>query len=121
MVLCLLSCVAVGGLGALAEGTQVQLTSADLSAVLATATIEAGTLDFDTELEPLTNVVLLISNATNELKAQAQTSPETAPEMITLSGFVSASGSDIMVQEPEETVSLKDYLQTLQVVLDLGP
>lgn len=91
----------------LGEGAQIQIATADLTEVLGSATVAAGRLHFDASLKPLSSVVLIVS------------APPT--EVVTVVGFVSASGRDIMVQQPSRTVSLRTLLeQARQITLSWG-
>lgn len=118
-LLCLLSCAAVHGLGGLSEGSQVQVTSADLSTVLVSGSVRRGDLDLEADLEPLANVVLIISGPPAAPAAVQNVSNLKSGDVVSLSGFVSPSGQDIMVQEPDGTVSLKDWLNEQHITLDL--
>ena len=92
---------------ALGEGTQIQIAKADLTEVVGSATVAAGRLHFSARLKPLSSVVLIVS-----------TPPA---EVVTVGGFVSASGRDIMVQQQRCTVSLRALLeQNRQLTLSWG-
>jgi len=108
----LLSCAA-GGPDAAAinaivnEGAQIQIAKADLTEIIGGATVAAGRLHFDTTLKPLSSVLLIVTKP--------------AAEVVTISGFVSASGRDIMVQQQSRTVSLRPWLkQVRQISLSWG-
>ncbi len=104
-VIYLLACNALGTLGLLGEGTQVQLALPDLTRVLDTAVIEGQQLQLETTLEPLESVVLLLSNGANT-------------ETVTLNGFISPAGDDIMVLDERDTpVSLRGWLRTMQDII----
>lgn len=121
MLACFLSCLAFGDLGALGEGAQVQVASADLSTIFVSGSVQGGDLNLEAELPPLANVVLIISRAPSaEASAAVQNvSSLRSSEVVSLSGFISPSGQDIMVQEPDGTISLKDWLNDHQIMLDL--
>lgn len=121
LLFCLLGCTALSDLELLREGSQVQLTSADLSVVFATATVHNGELDLSAELEPLSNIVLLISTPPPSRVSVQDMSRQSTDQVAKLDGFVSPSAHDIMVQEPQETISLKDWLETRDIVLDVDP
>lgn len=106
LMLHLLACNALGDLGLLGEGTQVQLTLPNLAKVLDTAVIEGQVLQLEASLEPLESVVLLV-NANGAASSSA-------PQVVTLSGFISPSGDDIMVRGDGEPVSLRGWLRTMQ-------
>ncbi|ADI14233.1 hypothetical protein [Truepera radiovictrix] len=110
LVLHLAMCHALGDLSLLGEGTQVQLALPNLTKVLDTAVIEDYRLQLEAELEPLASVVLLISTggAADISGGEAQ--------VVTLSGFVSAAGDDIMVRNNGDLVSLRSWLRTMQDV-----
>lgn len=119
MILCLLGCAALGDLNAFAEGAEVQVTSADLSTFLVSGSIQRGDLKLEADLLPLTNVVLIISQPPKPEAAVQNVSDLRSSEVVSLSGFVSPSGGDIMLQEPTGTISLKDWLSAHQITLDL--
>jgi hypothetical protein len=105
----LLSCTC-GGLdaaaidAALGEGAQIQIAKADLTKVVGSATVAAGRLHFSAPLRPLRSVVLIIS--------------QPPAKVVTIDGFVGASGRDIMVQQQRCTVSLRALLeQNRQITL----
>jgi hypothetical protein len=92
---------------ALGEGAQIQIAKADLTEVVSSATVAAGRLHFGAPLRPLRSVVLIISR--------------TPAEIVTVGGFVSASGRDIMVEQQRCTVSLRALLeQNRQLTLSWG-
>lgn len=107
-VVCWLTCHALGTLGLLNDGAQVQLALPDLTKVLDTAILEDHRLQLETALEPLASVVLLISTS----------NPTEETEVVTLSGFISPAGDDIMVLDDtrERPVSLRGWLRTMQDV-----
>lgn len=119
MLMCLLGCAALGDLGVLSEGAQIQVASANLSTIFVTGSIYHGDLDLEADLPPLANVVLIISQPLEASAAVQNVSNLSSSEVVSLSGFVSASGQDIMLQEPGGTVSLKDWLGERQITLDL--
>lgn len=120
-LLCLLGCAALTDLSVLSEGAQVQLTSDDLSVVLATAKVEDGELNLHVDLEPLSDIVLIISRPPPRRGSLRNVSRQSSVQIIKLNGFVSASAHDIMVQEPQATLSLKDWLQERDIALDVTP
>lgn len=105
---CWLALHALGNLGLLSEGAQVQLALPNLTQVLDTAVIEGDRLQLETALEPLASVVLLITTT--------PTNPTEETEVVTLSGFISPSGDDIMVTDADDKqghVSLRGWLRTM--------
>jgi hypothetical protein len=119
-LLCLLSLMGVSGLEALAHGAQVQVTSADLRTVLASGRIEGGKLALEAEYRPLADIVLIIMRPPKAPRTVQNVSSVSSSDIISLSGFISPSARDIMVQEAEGTLSLKDWLQEQQISLDLN-
>ena len=119
LLFCLLGCVALGDLSVLGEGTQVQVTSADLSTFFVAGSVQQGDLKLEADLPPLTNVVLILSQPAESEAAVQNISNLRSSEVVSLSGFVSPSGRDIMLQEPNGTISLKDWLSAHQITLDL--
>lgn len=86
------------------EGVQIRIAKADLTEVVGSATVDAGQLHFGTAPKPLSSVVLIITRP--------------PAEVVTISGFVSASGRDIMVQQQSRTLSLRTWLeQSRQITL----
>lgn len=121
-LLCLLGCAALGDLRdlrVLGEGAQVQVTSADLSTFLVAGSVRHGSLDLEADLAPLTNVVLIISQPPEPPAVVQNVSDLRSSEVVSLSGFISPSGHDIMLQEPGGTISLKDWLSARHITLDL--
>ncbi len=118
-LLCLLGCTAIGGLEVLGEGARVQVTSADLSTVFVTGSVHQGALELEAKLTPLANVILIISPPPTPPATVQNVSRLSSGSVVSLSGFISPSGHDVMVQEPEGTVSLKDWLADRHIVLDL--
>jgi hypothetical protein len=104
----LIACYALGDLSLLGEGTQVQLALPNLTKVLDTAVITDYRLQLEAELDPLASVVLLISTSSPSGVSGGEA------QVVTLSGFVSAAGDDIMVRSNGDLVSLRGWLRTMR-------
>lgn len=115
LLACLLGCAAIGApsgsdaaaINALvSEGAYVQVAKADLSDIFDAATVQGNELRLRVPLKPLSSVTLIVTKP-----------PE---DVVTISGFVSASGRDIMLQQQSRTVSLRAWLeQVKQITLHL--
>lgn len=88
------------------EGAHIQVAKADLSDIFGAATISGNELRLSVPLKPLSSVVLIITKP--------------PADVVTIGGFVSASGRDIMLQQESRTVSLRTWLeQVKQITLHL--